>query len=280
MGKVIICSGRLAEKPYIVPSTDVALYSIEEICHYVSTNIYRIELSFFSVGLIAFIKEELKLAQAANKLRSLIVGDYWLNDVCTALFCSCDLYGKEEILKIIELLNSIESMPGWERRAYIGYKLLEEGKFLLALNYFRGTLKEESLSEKDYGALHKAMGVCLIHISSFKEAADCFYKAFMHSRERKALILSLLSLKLGNLGKEFKEAVENMPKDDTVVAEVEEIWRTAEKKALGSEKVKSLESIFEKLRSERVTEGYKEVDRKLEEFKAEYREGVWNGLIS
>lgn len=280
MGKIIICTGRLADKPYIVPGTNVELHSIEEICHYVTVNIYRMELSFFSASLLDFIKEELKLAPTADKIRNLIMGDYGLNDVCTALFCSCDLYDKEEILKTIKLLATIGDMPEWERRAYIGYKYLEDEKYLLALGYFRGTLKEENLSEKDYGALLKAMGICLLHISSFKEAADCFYKSFMHSREKKTLILTLLCLKLGNLGKEFRETVGALPKNDALVLEVEEIWKNAEKKAANSEKINNLEMIFEKLKTERVTEAYKEVDSKIEEFKAEYREGVWNGLVS
>ena len=38
--------------------------------------------------------------------------------------------------------------------------------------------------------------------------------------------------------------------------------------------------MFEKLKTNKVTEGYKEIEAKLEELKAEYREGAWNGLVS
>ena len=102
MGKVIICNGKLAKTPYIVKETERKLYCIEEICHYVSTNIYSIDLDFFTPELIYYIKDELGLRAAADKLRSLIIGKYSLNDIITALFCSCDLYSKEEILEKIE----------------------------------------------------------------------------------------------------------------------------------------------------------------------------------
>lgn len=280
MGKVIVCSGKLADNPYIIKEVGKKLYSIEEICYYVGTNVYSIDLSFFSPELIKFIKDELKLPVVASKLKSLVSGNYLLNDVITALFCSCDLYSKEEILKIIELVKSLTEMPAWERKAYIGYKKLSEGKYLLALKYFRGTLKEESLAANDYGVVLRAMGICLIHVSSFKEAADCFYKAYKYTQDNKVLILALLALKLGNPDKEFNERANELTKDESIISEAEKIWKEAEKNALSGFNVGNINHVFEKLKTDKVTEGYKEIEVKLQQFKAKYREGAWNGLVS
>lgn len=280
MGKVIVCSGKLADNPYIIKEVGKKLYSIEEICYYVGTNVYSIDLSFFSPELIKFIKDELKLPVVASKLKSLVSGNYLLNDVITALFCSCDLYSKEEILKIIGLVKSLAEMPAWERKAYIGYKKLSEGKYLLALKYFRGTLKEESLAANDYGVVLRAMGICLIHVSSFKEAADCFYKAYKYTQDNKVLILALLALKLGNPDKEFNERANELTKDESIISEAEKIWKEAEKNALSGFNVGNINHVFEKLKTDKVTEGYKEIEVKLQQFKAKYREGAWNGLVS
>ena len=280
MGKVIVCSGKLADNPYVVPYTEKKLYSIEEICYYVSTNIYGIEPGFFSPKLIAFIREELTLPETADKLQSLVTGNYDLEDLVTALLCGCDLYSREEILELINLIKSLSEMPAWERRAYIGYRKLEEKRYLSALKYFRGTLGEESLSEKDYGIILKAMGICLVNISSFKDAADCFYKAYKYTRDSEALIFALTALKLGNLSKELADMMEELPKDDSIQAEADRIWKEAEKRALNGEKLVKLEKIFDKLRTNKVSEGYKEIEYKLDEFKTEYREGARNELVS
>lgn len=279
MGKVIMCTGRLAETPYTVPNTEIKLYSIEEICYYVGLNIYNIEPSFFTDELIKFIKTELALPSLSDKIRSLVVSKYGIKDLVTALLCSSDIYNKEEILAYIDILNSLSKMKSWEKKAYIGYKLLEEGRYVLALKNFRGSLREEKLSEKDYGRILKAVGICLVHTSDFKEAADCFYKSYLHCREREHLILTLLALRLGNLGREFEKKL-NLPKEDMVVMEAEEIWKKATKKALESERVKRIDNIFTKLRTDRFNEGNKEIELSLEEFKKEYREETWNGLIS
>lgn len=280
MGKVIVCSGKLAKSPYVIRESGKKLYSIEEICYFVGTNVYSLDLSFFSPELIEFIKTELKLPMVANKLKSLITGNYLFNDVITALFCSCDLYDKEEILKIIELAKSLEKMPLWERRAYIGYRKLKEKKYLIALKYFRETLKEENLDENDYGIVLRAMGICLIHVSSFKEAADCFYKAYKYTQNNKVLIMALLALKLGNTGKEFTERAGEFTQDTNLIAEAEKIWKEAEKSGLTGLNIGYVNNMFEKLKTNKVAEGYKEIEIKLEEFKNEYREGAWNGLVS
>ena len=58
------------------------------------------------------------------------------------------------------------------------------------------------------------------------------------------------------------------------------MWEKAKEKALLSEEYKELEGIFEMTRTDKIKEGYSETERKLREFKYEYREGSRNGLVS
>lgn len=278
MGKVIMCTGKLASEPYVIPFTGEKLYSIEEICQYVDVNIYGIEPEFFNSDLTEYIRKNLGLEGLADKLKTLTEGNYGLKDLVTVLFCSCDLYDMEEILKVIDLIDSIEKMPAWERQAYVGYKFLKEGKYQASFKVLRCTLKEESLSESGYAEILETMGICLLHISSYKDAANYFYKSYRHSKNMKTLFKTLFTLKLGNLGKEFDEIAKSLP-GNNLINEVNFIWERAEKKALNSDEVKEIEEIFDKIKSERVAEGYMEIENKLEEFKTEYREGASNGLI-
>lgn len=280
MGKTIVCSGKMAESPYIIADTQKKLYSIEEICYYVKTSIYSIDLGFFCPELINFIREDLGLPETAAKLKSLVMGNYFLSDVITALFCGCDLYSKEEILETVEMVKYLSNMPVWERQAYIGYKKFEERKFLAALKYFRATLREENVSNKDYGEILESIGICLIHVSSFKEAAEVFHKAYKYTQKTEALILALLALKLGSQGKEFYDNAKELTEDENLIADAEKMWKEAEKAAMAGMSAKNIDNMFEKLKTNKVAEGYKEIEMKLEEFKAEYREGAWDGPVS
>lgn len=276
MGKVIMCTGRLAERPFTIEGSDRKLYSVEELCYYVSTNIYGIDLGFFGEDLLNFIEKELELQTLAKDLRNLLKNGNSLKDLVTALLCSSDLYDKEEIIRILSTLTRISNMEHWEKRAHLGYQHLREGNYLLALSYFRGILKEEKISEKDYGRVLTAMGLCLIHTSNYKAASDCFYKAYMYGRTKENLIYTLLSLKFGGLEAEFKKKADNLSMDDPILLEVNGIWERVNQKIKAGEAYRELCKVIEQAEENKSMEV---VDRKLQEFKKEYREGTKHGLI-
>lgn len=276
MGKVILCAGRLAEKPFIIEGSDRKIYSIEELNYFVVENIYGIDLGFFNEELFHFIETELFLPEVSEGMRKLIQNGSGLTDLVTALLCASDLYDKEEILGVISILGQIFTMDNWEKRAHLGYQHLKEGRYLSALGYFRGILKEERISEKDYGLILMAMGVCLIHTSSYKGAADCFYKAYMYGKTKENLIYTLLSLKLGGLSEEFKKKAGNLPEDDPILREVDSIWNAANERAKKGEAYQGLLKILDGMET---TGGMENIDKELQSFKKEYREGLKHGLI-
>lgn len=277
MGKVIICTGTLSEEPFVVTGSERKLYSIEEICYYVANNIYGIEIGFFEEGLLDFIEKKLELPEVSRQLKILLQNGHGLKDLVTTLLCSSDLYDRDEIVEVIDTLTRISKMENWEKRAHIGYKFLKEGNYLMALKYFRGILREEKISEKDYGRVLMAMGICLIYTSSYKAAADCFYKAYMHNRNKKILIFALLSLKLGGLEKEFKETAGELSEKTPLIKEANEIWNKAYEEVKQGEGVKSIEALFEISKEE---EREIEIDKAFQKMKREYREGSRYGLIS
>lgn len=277
MGKVIMCTGVLSEEPFVVTGSERKLYSIEEICYYVANNIYGIELGFFDEILLEFIEKKLELPEVSSRLKTLLEKGHGLKDLVTTLLCSCDLYDRDEIVEVIDTLTRISKMENWEKRAHIGYKFLKEGNYLMALKYFRGILREEKISEKDYGRVLMAMGICMIYTSSYKEAADCFYKAYRHNRNRKILIFALLSLKLGGLEKEFKETAGEISETEPLLKEADEIWNKAYEEAKKGEAVKVLDSLF-KISDEKEREA--QVEKVFQKMKREYREGSRYGLIS
>lgn len=276
MGKVILCAGRLAEKPFILEGSDRKIYSIEELNYFVVENIYGIDIGFFNEELFDFIENELLLPEAAKRMKDLQRSGGGLKDLVTALLCASDLYDKEEILEVISILEQIFAMAPQEKRAHIGYQYLREGRYLLALSYFRGILKEERISEKDYSLILMAMGVCLIHTSSYKAAADCFYKAYLYGKTKENLIYTLLSLKLGGLSEEFKKKAGSLPDDDPVLMEVEQLWRQATEKVENGETYQGLLKILQKAKMDG---NMSSVDKMYQDLKSDYREGLKNGLI-
>ena len=47
----ILCQGDLAKEPYIIPISEVPVYSLEELCYYMYHNIYTVTEGFFDENL-------------------------------------------------------------------------------------------------------------------------------------------------------------------------------------------------------------------------------------
>ena len=273
MGKVILCEGRLAKKPYVVPETGRRLYSIEEVCHYATANIYSMDMGFFTDEFINFVRNELELADRADLLAKLLADGHGFKDVLTALLCSSNLYDKDEVLRTVALSDRLATLANWQRRAHLGYTLLAEGKYLQALRHFRGILKEERLSEQDYGEVLRAMGLANMRISAFSDAADLFYRSYLHGRNIDSLVRAILALELGEVEGE-------LPKK--ILAEKESTEATRLAKELWKKTLAECEKEEPYLEAEKVVSefgrGFAEAEKKTAElvagFKAEYRKGL------
>ena len=54
----VLCQGKVAKKPYIMPYTRQKVYSLEELCYYIYNNIYTINEEFFEESLARWLREE------------------------------------------------------------------------------------------------------------------------------------------------------------------------------------------------------------------------------
>ena len=54
----IVCEGKVAEHPYVMPYTGRKVYSLEELCCYLYENIYSINREFFQASLADWLREE------------------------------------------------------------------------------------------------------------------------------------------------------------------------------------------------------------------------------
>ena len=90
MGKVILCAGKTAEKPYYFKSTDSYVYTIEELCYYIYHNLETVGEELLNKDLVEFMREELGLVERADIIEKHIRNHDGLKDVVVSIFCSAD----------------------------------------------------------------------------------------------------------------------------------------------------------------------------------------------
>ena len=71
----ILCQGDLAKEPYIIPISEVPVYSLEELCYYMYHNIYTVTEEFFDENLVHWLKGQVHLRTLAMKMEKL---NFWM----------------------------------------------------------------------------------------------------------------------------------------------------------------------------------------------------------
>ena len=111
MGKLILCSSPVATEPYRFKISGTAIYSIEELCYYIYSNIYEITIDYFDKELACWLRDELGMDVMADKLDTMFEIGGSLKDIVISILCSCDYYDEDEIKALLGVMNEIENLP-------------------------------------------------------------------------------------------------------------------------------------------------------------------------
>lgn len=277
MGKLILCSGKTAKRPYYFSATDTKVYSIEELCYYMYNNIYIITEDIFTEKLALWLKEELEMEEISEKLLNLLENKNRLKDIVVSILCSADYYTEFEIKELISVMDEIYGMPLILREKVRADYCMRYGNYADAERTYHAVLESKDsagLSQKEYGNIVHNIGVANIHIASFREAAMIFKEAYSRNQSEESLKAYLFSLKLGKYEKEFSEEIENYRLTEK---SVEELLKEYKEKEQMAELTRDYDSVreLEDIKSEgRISEYYRNIDELIDKWKLEYRHGI------
>lgn len=230
MGKIILCTGQLAETGWLL-GDGRRLYSVEELCWYVYEKITELDREFFREDLFRWLEQECGMPETAAKLARLKAEGYSLKDLTVTLLCSADYYTEEEILTLLRQLKELDSLPEWQRRRRRAQKWQRQGQSAKAAGEYERILAECELDPEEQGLLYHDMGVARIHLSAPAEAAECFYKAWHLHHRQESLKLCLLAYRLGGLRGEARRIESQEQVSPELIHEVEDRWLAAEEQA-------------------------------------------------
>ncbi len=225
MGKLILCSGKSTNRPYVLPVIGYRAYSIEELCYYIYNNIYSIDESLFTSSLNDWIGAELGLEARAEKLDQLIKQGADYTTLLAAVLCSSNYYTEQEIKQLLQKVDGIRAMPParrWFLRAnsYLKRKQYEEA----AAEYDSLLVSKEAsdLSPKDYGDVVHNLAIATLHIYGPDRAQELFFHAYERNRREESLRQYLYTLWLCCDNEEFDKKlseyhVNNILRDEIVL---------------------------------------------------------------
>ncbi|MCI9004569.1 MAG: hypothetical protein HFH39_04890 [Lachnospiraceae bacterium] len=147
MGRVWLCTGRIAEHPLMLESEGVGLSSFEELCYYLYWNAELVGESFYNERLCQWLEEELGETELSVEIRAGIAqeesGCWCLERILEA----GGFYNQAERQRVLQTVAWMEDKGPMERAKLRGDRLLREGRCREAVLAYRGALKTAGQAE-------------------------------------------------------------------------------------------------------------------------------------
>lgn len=208
MGKVILCAGRKAATPYMLKTSGVNIFTIEELCYCLRTQLDMLDESVIDREMALFISDQLGLTERGKLLEQLVLTKAELKSRLVVIFCSCDYYDEQEINSICRELDELAVMSEAGRRKRRADKYMAEGYLRDALREYRSIITSGSageLSPVEYGNILHNIGVIDVRSARYDEAAQMFREAYERNESGESLRSYFFALKLGHRDREYMD---------------------------------------------------------------------------
>ena len=274
MGKLIICNGKQATRPYYIKLTNIKIYSIEELCYFLYQNIDMIDEDFFQEPLVTWISEELKLTDRADQLLELLKADAGLKDLVVCILCSADYYTEPEIKQLLHEMDEAATLTPLELKKKKADNYLKYRQFTEAAVRYEAILdgKEAvNLSSEEYGNLLHNLAVVQLNTVGVSAATESFKQAYERNRNPESLKQYLYALILSKQDEKFIEEATSygMSKESQMKLQmnIDFIYREAET----SDAYQEINKLSECKQSGKINQYYQMADDLIGSWKQRFR---------
>lgn len=208
--KVSVCVGNYAETPYCFENLDIRVYCIEELCYVLKENAFLLDVDIMNDRLIQWISESCGLGQLARELYPMVHQKGSLSAYVSMILEYTGFYQTEVIYQVSQTLKKGAGLSFFEKRKSRIDFLTEKKKYMAAILEYDKLLKDwgeaadcgKDKPEPQWQSkiLHNK-GVAFAGLMNYREAAECFRKAWEQDGNRDSLMAWLGAKRMG-LGEE------------------------------------------------------------------------------
>lgn len=181
--RAIACEDKLNTVPYYFRLSGVKVYSLEELCHHIGTNIYAVNKDTFSEDLIYWIDRNIGHKILVKHLADAKKADKSARELVRILINDTDYYSREQVAEILRTMDKIAAQNPMEAKKieadnYLRFKRLAE-----ALNAYKKAeemmLAEHSQATRAFkGSIWHNMGIANAKMLNWGNALSCFKQAY------------------------------------------------------------------------------------------------------
>ncbi len=181
MGSIILCKSKKAVNPYEITRIHKKIYTMEELCYYLTHNIYLIDNTIMNDQFCKWLDEELELPELCVSVKELLLDRGGLEKFIMVIVRWANIYSLSEINHIEDILNRIKDKKDVELRKAKADNLLENGEIEEAILVYQAMLREkwdETVADLFYGKVYACIGAAYGKCFLYKESMEMYDKAF------------------------------------------------------------------------------------------------------
>ena len=274
MSRVILCAGKTAKEPYVLKTSGVRVYTIEELCYCLVRSLDLLDESVIDREMALFIKNDLGFEERGTLLEEMVLTKADLKSRLVVIFCTGDYFDREEITKICDDLDELARMSRIERLKRRADRFMADGNVRKAASEYRKILADRdcsNLSQNEYGNILHNIGVADIRARLYSRAADDFREAYERNENPESLKCYLYSLKLGHNEKMYVSEAMRLLDSSDFIRQVEDELENANEKASGSGEYEQIDRLKILYQQGRTREFEKLSEDMISTLKARYR---------
>ena len=273
MGRLLLCMGKYAEKPFFMEKVYVNLYSVEELCYCLLKDAYLIDQDLMDGRLEGWLTGECGLQELAVKLEEAAKEGCTVGGYARVILEYVGYGDRGTWEKAVEMLEEGRDLSLYEKRKARADYLAEHKKYMAALKSYDSLLEELPDAEKELRAkiLHN-QGVVYAQLFRFRSAAQCFQEAYECGGGEDAYIRFLAANRMRMDETEYVDfAAGNQDKYEWTL-KVEKLMEDAVKEFEGTEESRMLFTLGVCREESHPASYYDETERIVHVLKERYRE--------
>lgn len=180
MGSLILCHNRQAQHPYEISRIHKKIYTIEELCYYLTNHLYLIDHTLMNQQLCTWLDQELGLGALSKTLKFQLSKNATALQFVLTILESSDLYSAAELARIETTLERLKNQKEVEREKYKADALLDSGEYAAAILVYQTVLNkdwDETIPKAFYGRTYASLGSCYGRLFLYEEAARRYKEA-------------------------------------------------------------------------------------------------------
>lgn len=187
MSSLILCHKKKAKQAYEIARVHRRIYTIEELCYYLCTNLYLIDYTIMNEALCDWLEEELELTELGANLRELVEQNATIEQFIITILSNSAIYTRGELQQIEDVLEKLKNQKPIEKQKYKADNLLDNGSVKSAIMVYQDILhgeRDESVEGKFYGRIYANLGAAYGRLFLYEEAAKMYESAYQICEEK------------------------------------------------------------------------------------------------